>query len=83
MANGDLIKQVRQQLDDPDGISTEAAVKLTLSLLADLYEKWQEDHKKTEAMWPGYKFAVWAAGILGAADLAFFIGIVTHTVHFP
>ena len=67
MANGDLIQQVREQLQNPKGVSAKAAQILTLSLLADLYDKWADDHKKIDVMWNWFRPFAFIAGAIAVA----------------
>ncbi len=87
MANGtDVIKQVRQLLENPDNMSQKTANVMTLTLLADLYEKWQTDHTDLEAvkesvekMQPIVKIVQWVGGAIGLADIGFLWALLTHT----
>ncbi len=86
MANGDIIKQVRELLEDPKKMNAKTAQVMTLTLLADLYEKWQEDHTKLEAVTeqvekiqPVVKVVQWVGAAIGLADIGFLWALLTHT----
>lgn len=88
MANGEVIKQVREQLQNPKGLSAKNAQLMTLTLLADLYEKWEADHKileDTESRLSKAEQAVslgkWILGSVGVANIGVLVGILTHTIH--
>lgn len=83
MANGEVIKQVRDLLQDPKGMTGKQAQVMTLTLLLDLYEKWEADHDKVEKMWPVSRAVIWVGGAFGIANLSLLIGILTHTFQFP
>ncbi len=83
MANGDLIKQVREQLSNPNGLTAKQAQVMTLSLLADLYEKWESDHAELERMKPVVSAVKWFGAAFGLTNITIWVGIFTHTFHFP
>ena len=96
MANGDVIKQVRALLQDPDGMTGKTATVMTLTLLADLYGKWESDHDKIEElypnkgdhekvskMWPIVQAATWLGGAIGIANISIIVGLLTHTISIP
>ena len=38
----------------------------------------EEDHVKVEKMWTGFQAILWASGILGAAALLYFFGLLVQ-----
>ena len=72
MANGDVIKQVREMLEAPDEITIKAGLKMTLTLLLELRENWETDHKRMLVLWPAYEWGKWIALLivaLGVTDV--------------
>jgi hypothetical protein len=73
MANGDTIKQVKELLENPKAMTGKTAQILTLTLLADLYEKWEADHNKMETLWPAFVWGRWGVLLIAALLVTDFV----------
>lgn len=82
--DGDILalmeKTIDSALQTPRLNSTDRAMLGTMRLMIAYFRRWEEDHKKVEAMWPAYKIGVWAAIVLAGANLLFLFNLLVGRV---